>query len=772
LNSNNLKKEKQMFNRNPQHQEIINPILKSIQTAVLLFMMFAFVIPAVAQPNFPEDGEVFRDDVVGRIDITINPDTLQWIYDNPDSNVEWRATFEFNNGTIHDTIENIGFRLRGNTSRYSAKKSFKVSFNTFESGRKFYGLEKMNLNGEHNDPTVARSKISWDLCRSLGIPASRSNYYEVYINNYYHGLYINVEHVDEEFVDKRYGNQDGNLYKCLWPADLNYLGSNADLYKYDQGGRRAYALKTNTELDDYSDIAHFIDVLNNTPIDDLACELEKVFNVQDYLKVAALDVFISNWDGYIWNKNNFYLYHNTETGKFEYIPYDLDNTYGIDWFGENWANREMYSWDNSGEYRPLYERLMNVPKYKDWFSYYFAQIMEIRDPETYFARLDEIRDQIYPFILDDDFYTYDYGFSPNDFLQSFETGLGMHVPVGLKEYIEDRISSGNNQINLNNIQPIVNYLTVEQNGPGGTFQVSTFAMDDEENLIVKLRYNFDYLGWETIELIEGEENTYTGTLDIPQGDSKLFYHIEAEDATGNITQYPCDPFEVNFGSGEEYELYINEFLASNATTNTDEAGEYDDWLEIYNAGPDPVWLGDKYLSDNFENTDKWQFPDYTIQPDEYLLVWCDEDQEQGPFHTNFKISASGEELGIFNNASTGFAPIDVIEFGEQTTDVSYGRDPDAGVNWIFYESPTPGISNMLSSSTDLDISGNRLMVHPNPASGDLLFTSKADDYVIFTLSGQMIAESKNTNVLEIGHLPEGMYIIRNSGGQAFKLIRQ
>lgn len=747
-------------------------MLKSILTIVILFMMSISMIPALAQPDFPEDGEIFRDDVVGRIDITIDPDTLQWIYDNPDSNIEWHATFEFNNGSIHDTVDNIGFRLRGNTSRQSAKKSFKVSFNTFESGRKYYGLEKMNLNGEHNDPTVARSKISWDLCRSIGIPAPRSNYHKVYINGDYYGLYINVEHIDEEFVDKRYDNQDGNLYKCLWPADLNYLGSNPDLYKFDQGGRRAYALKTNTELDDYSDIAHFIDVLNNTPIDDLACELEKIFNVQDYLKVAAMDVFIANWDGYIWNKNNFYLYHNTETGKIEYIPYDLDNTYGIDWFGENWAERNIYNWDKSGEYRPLYERLMEVPKYKDWFSYYFSQIMDTMSPEVFFNRLNEIRDQIYPHILDDDFYTYDYGFSPDDFLQAYETGLGMHVPVGIKEYIEYRINTGSSQIDLNNIQPIINYLDTEQNGPGGKLEVSVYAFDDEENVGAKLRYNFDDTGWETLNFVEGENGNFTGEIEIPEGESTLLYYIEAEDISGNTNQYPCDPIEINFGPGEDYELYINEFLASNATTNTDEAGEYDDWLEIYNAGPDPVWLGDKYLSDNFDNTDKWQFPDYTIQPDEYLLVWCDEDQEQGPFHTNFKISADGEELGIFNNASTGFAPIDTLSFGEQTTDISYGRDPDAGESWIFYEFPTPGISNLLSASNDLAAVGNRLKVYPNPVSGNTVFISEMADYRIFDISGQLFLDMKNTNELPVDKLPSGLYIVINNMGKAFKLIKQ
>ena len=116
---------------------------KTFTIISLCVLLLLFCSKINAQPILPEDGEIYRDDVIPRIDITINPDTLDWIYENVESNIEFHATFQFNNGTINDTIEDIGFRLRGNTSRVSAKKSFKISFNTFESGRDFYGLEKM-----------------------------------------------------------------------------------------------------------------------------------------------------------------------------------------------------------------------------------------------------------------------------------------------------------------------------------------------------------------------------------------------------------------------------------------------------------------------------------------------------------------------------------------------------------------------------------------------------------------------------------------------------
>ncbi len=82
----------------------------------------------------------------------------------------------------------------------------------------------------------------------MEIPAPRANHVQVYINNDYYGLYISVEHIDEEFIKSRFTYNDGNQYKCLWPANLNYIGENPDLYKLEMGDRRVYELKINEEL--------------------------------------------------------------------------------------------------------------------------------------------------------------------------------------------------------------------------------------------------------------------------------------------------------------------------------------------------------------------------------------------------------------------------------------------------------------------------------------------------------------------------------------------
>src|SRR5690606_9124917 len=115
-------------------------------------------------------------------------------------------SFEYDDGSNVETVDLIGFRLRGNTSRQSAKKSFKVSFNTWVQGQKFHDVEKLNLNGEHNDPSIIRSKLAWDIFAAHRAPAPRAAHIRLYINDVYYGLYISVEHIDEQFLQSRFGD--------------------------------------------------------------------------------------------------------------------------------------------------------------------------------------------------------------------------------------------------------------------------------------------------------------------------------------------------------------------------------------------------------------------------------------------------------------------------------------------------------------------------------------------------------------------------------------
>ena len=179
-----------------------------------------------------ESDLVYRSTTVSEVRITIDPAVLTWIYypDNVRSDSLHPASVTFHNENIDVSLDSVGFRLRGNTSRTAAKKSFKLDFNEFIKGQDIAGIQKFNLKGEQNDPSLIRSKISFELFEKIGLEASRVAYTTLYINDVYMGLYENIEHIDDCFLSYHIGDDSGNLWKCLWPADLTYLGPNPSDY--------------------------------------------------------------------------------------------------------------------------------------------------------------------------------------------------------------------------------------------------------------------------------------------------------------------------------------------------------------------------------------------------------------------------------------------------------------------------------------------------------------------------------------------------------------
>lgn len=137
-------------------------------------------------------------------------------------------------------------------------------------------------------------------------------------------------------------------------------------------------------------------------------------------------------------------------------------------------------------------------------------------------------------------------------------------------------------------------------------------------------------------------------------------------------------------------LVINEFMADNETTIADELDEYEDWIELYYNIPYTMSLNGYFLTDDLNNPSKWTFPDIEISGEGYILIWADDDDEQGPMHTNFKLSNDGEQIGFFD---PNLNLLDQITFSQQSDDVSYGRVTDGSYSWQFFNQSTPSYSN-------------------------------------------------------------------------------
>ena len=114
---------------------------------LVLLPVVAFTYDPNQDDNYVQSEGIFDDSSLPTIRIMLDPADLAEILrpGNEQSDTYYPALLHFQNHLVDETITTVGLRLRGNTSRYSAKKSFKVSFCEFTPGRRFHGLKKFNL---------------------------------------------------------------------------------------------------------------------------------------------------------------------------------------------------------------------------------------------------------------------------------------------------------------------------------------------------------------------------------------------------------------------------------------------------------------------------------------------------------------------------------------------------------------------------------------------------------------------------------------------------
>ncbi len=144
-------------------------------------------------------------------------------------------------------------------------------------------------------------------------------------------------------------------------------------------------------------------------------------------------------------------------------------------------------------------------------------------------------------------------------------------------------------------------------------------------------------------------------------------------------------------------LVINEVVASNSLINTDEDGDYQDWVELFNNSTNPINLNAYGLTDDSGNLYKWVFPNVTINAGEYLIIYCSDKNRTNPanpLHTNFKISSGGEVITLTNNLGI---IVDSSPAQSVLANFSLGRFPNGTGSFIELQTPTPNAENINGS---------------------------------------------------------------------------
>ncbi len=144
-------------------------------------------------------------------------------------------------------------------------------------------------------------------------------------------------------------------------------------------------------------------------------------------------------------------------------------------------------------------------------------------------------------------------------------------------------------------------------------------------------------------------------------------------------------------------LVINEIMADNTHTLEDpnEPEEYPDWIELYNPASVPINLGGMFLSDDPSNSQLYRIPaEVMIGANDYLLFIADGEPEQGPLHTNFRLSKGGESVTLIDKAERSYRLVDQIAYDGLAADASFGRLPNGSSTWKVLGAATPGSYNL------------------------------------------------------------------------------
>ena len=141
-------------------------------------------------------------------------------------------------------------------------------------------------------------------------------------------------------------------------------------------------------------------------------------------------------------------------------------------------------------------------------------------------------------------------------------------------------------------------------------------------------------------------------------------------------------------------LHLNELVANNRTSLFDETGEATDWIEIHNSSSETIDVAGLYLTDDLTNPKKCRISDRSpsvtkIAPNGYAVFYADGKPNLGAQHLNFKLSSSGEQLGLSEEIAHEMVYYDSLSYSAQIMDLSYGRYPDVSGDWLILEKATP-----------------------------------------------------------------------------------
>ena len=354
------------------------------------------------------------------VEITIDPQYITYLDQNPFYDTSFIGTFSCDSALYAQTSLNY----RGAYTLYNQIK-FKLLQRNWKvkvpKGQTYRRYRVWNYNYE---PFLSHN-LAYELMRNAGVPCAGMRQVLFKVNGEEHGLYSEFPDPDNnKWLKATFGDPSddfvGDLFKAAtdkpnltqkYFADLTVLGGNdADYYLH-------YNKKSNDSTDqaagDFSSLRNFIKILNETPDNQFADTIDRYFDVVTFLKYLVVANYMDFWDGYPNRAKNYWLYLDPRTGKWVFIPWDMDATFDpVRAFYNNMGTEcnylFMYNETNLSNYyttlyqtsdngkseitpRPLFTRIMNVVKFRDQYgSLYKEALSTYLRKETVQGKLDSI----------------------------------------------------------------------------------------------------------------------------------------------------------------------------------------------------------------------------------------------------------------------------------------------------------------------------------------------------------------------------------------------
>jgi hypothetical protein len=242
------------------------------------------------------------------------------------------------------TLEKVGIRAKGgcgSARSLSEKAAFKVNLEWDDPAvegcppeRSLYGLSKFTFNNAVQDVSMAHERLGYRLYQELGVPSPRVAHVRLYVNGEYWGTYVHVETPSRRFLKRWFSSNDGMMYEGAYGADLSFAsipGSNADetntALELEFKPGPCQKLRPNGDPLTYDPVVTLIRQLDALDDASFYPAIRELIEFDRFLSMWAVDAVISHWDGYIYDPNNYRVYHDPGTGKWTFIPYGIDQTF-------------------------------------------------------------------------------------------------------------------------------------------------------------------------------------------------------------------------------------------------------------------------------------------------------------------------------------------------------------------------------------------------------------------------------------------------------------